>query len=182
MIIFVRYPLQKSSKDSLNPAGNLRPRTWTYRWLQPRSWRSARWRCGTSSCTRTTSRRRVSTCAPGWRSTGPPPIRPTCRGRGRTPWGAGPGRLTGPGRHSNSPECSGTSEHHVLECLYQIWLQCQLSGWRRRIRNMPAWGSGMTRSDERGTWCLKVIKRPPCDNILASNLISAPPPLTVKDQ
>ena len=28
----------------------------------------------------------------------------------------------------------------------------------------------MTRSDEIWTWCLKVIKRPPCDNILASNL------------
>lgn len=34
----------------------------------------------------------------------------------------------------------------------------------------------MTRSDERGTWCLKVIKRPPCDNILASNLLLRPSP------
>ena len=34
----------------------------------------------------------------------------------------------------------------------------------------------MTRSDEIWTWCLKVIKRPPCDNILASNLPLRPAP------
>ena len=37
----------------------------------------------------------------------------------------------------------------------------------------------MTRSDERGTRCLIVIKRPPCDNILASNLLLRPDPLPV---
>ena len=165
---FIRYPLQKFSKDLSNPGESLRPRTWTCRWWRPRSWRSARWRCGTSSCMRTTSRRRASTCAPGWRSTGPRPTPRTCRGP--TLWGAWGARPTGRGRSNSSRECSGTSEHYqVLRMsVYQNWYK--FSGWRRRTRSMPAWGSGMTRSDEIWTWCLKVIKRPPCDNILASNL------------
>ena len=50
----LRFRLLKCYKDWSNPAESLRPRTWTCRWWQLRSWPSAHWRCGTSSFTRTT--------------------------------------------------------------------------------------------------------------------------------
>ena len=108
---FPRFPLLKSYKDWSSPGESPRPRTWTCRWWPLRSWRSVRWRCGTSSCTRTTWRRLLSTCAPGWRSTGPPPTPLTCRGR--TSWGAGgPARPAAP--TTSSRGCSGTSESRLL--------------------------------------------------------------------